>query len=173
MPPLHQLFTLLINRSLLQNSLPKPSSTQQDSLRIEKKSREKSAGVSVPVAKDRASWLFQVSKLWSSWNGGGLAMMRSTHAARWSLTARQPIIPVQLLGWSPLKIVSYCHSRRAFLRSSTGKGLQVLPQWKPSHTVYICKCHTMCPWQTDPAVGNTFPSMEILPSTFPPVHTQK
>lgn len=118
-----------MSRSLLQNALLKLFSTQQDSLRIGKRSREQSAGVSVPVA----SWLFQVSRLWSSQNGGGPAMLRSTHATRWSLTARQPHIPVRPLGWSPLEMFSDCDGRRAFLRSGTGKGLQVPPQWKPSH----------------------------------------
>lgn len=137
MPLLHQLFTLLINRSLLQNSLSKLSSAQEDSLRTEKRNRKKSDGASVPVAKDRACWLFQASRLWSSWNGGGLAMLRYKHATGGRLTARQPHIPVQLLGWSPLEMVSDCDGRRAFLRSSTGKGLQVPAEWKPSYPVYV------------------------------------
>lgn len=101
-PLLHQLFTFLVNRSLLQNTLPKLPSSQQDSLGTGKRSREQSAGVSVPVAKDRASWLLQVSRLCSSWDGDGPAMPRPRHATRWSSIARRLHVPVRLPSRSPV-----------------------------------------------------------------------
>lgn len=81
-PPPCQLFTLSVNRSLLQNALPKLPHAHQDTRRAGKRSREQSAHVSVPAAKDRASWLVQ--QVWGGWDGDGPAAPRPRHATRWS-----------------------------------------------------------------------------------------
>lgn len=99
-----------------------------------KRSREQSAGVLVPAAKDRASWLLQVSRLGSSWDGDVLVLPRPRHATRWSSTVTHPLcILVRRPRWSPMEMGSGRAGRRGFLRSSPGEGLQVPPQWKPSY----------------------------------------